>query len=399
MRISLFFSLPKTLLFCCLALLVSTSSFAQDNDPFKPRSGKSNQNPFGKSDDNPFGGKRPAAKAVGSAEQQKDQKILALESAMKDMRQQNTMIRRENEILKQKCNSLINEKSELDQSVSKNNEMHQRIFETLLNSDDSTQQQLAVKHLIACIDQEDAQQAFLDEFRRKYGDGFTAPAQHEQLSLDTNKPEILRRLTQIVDTDSDFQFLTARALSAVSRDSAINLGFQFGPNWEPTSRHDSPQEAKIYQVFRKPVSLHYEETLLDEIVEEFQERFGVHVVLSDDVNGQTKIIFRASMLEFDGVLARMLDKYDLAYRVLDDQIVVMKKSDDRLGKSETYNVRGLLTTKLDIGGLVKLIVQNSEADSVSVNAVDQNRIVVKGTEADQRRVGQFLGSLAKPGKW
>jgi hypothetical protein len=296
------------------------------------------------------------------------------------MHQQNAGIRRENELLKQKCDSLINEKSELDQSVSKKNEMHQRIFEKLLNSKESAQQQIALQHLMACLDQE----------------GVSS----DMLSLDVGKPEIFRRLSRLVESDdAKIQIQAARVFTAISRSSVIEMGFQFGPTWEPTSRFDTPEEAKIYRALKEPVDLDHDERLLEDMVEELQQRYGVHVALSKEVSGRTLITFKAMGLEFDGVLARMLDKYELAYRVMDDQIVIMKKTDNRLSKSETYNVRGLLSEKLDIDGLIKLITGDVGANTVSVNAVDQHKLVIKGTENDHRRVGQFLGSLAKPAKW
>ncbi len=311
--------------------------------------------------------------------QQKDEQILALESEIKKLRQQHAEIHRENELLKQKCDSLINEKSELEQSVSKKNEMHQRIFEQLLNSQESAQQQIALQHLMACLDQE-----------RVSGD---------MLSLEVFKPEIFRRLSRLVESDdAKIRIQAARVFTVISRSSAIEMGFQFGPTWEPTSRFDT-EESMIYRALKQPIDLDYDEQVLEEIVDEFQSWFDIPVTLSKEVSGRTLVTFKASGLELDGVLARMLDKYDLAYRVMDDQIVIMKNTDNRLSKSETYNVRGLLSEKLDIDGLIKLITIDVGANTVSVNAVDQHRLVIKGTENDHRQVSQFLGSLAKPAKW
>lgn len=373
-----------TLLVFWLATVVAETSLAQDpgNDPLKASPAKSNQDPFVKvvSTDNPFGVKRPSANAVGSVEQQKDEQILALESEIKNLRQQHAEIHRENKLLKQKCDSLIKEKSELEQSVSKKNEMHQRIFEKLLSSEDSAQQQIALQHLMACLDQE--------------------RVSSNMLSLEVGKPEIFRRLSRLVESDdAKIQIQAARVFSAISRPSVIEMGFQFGPTWEPTSRSDTAEEARIYRALKQLVNLDHDEVSLEEIVDEVQYEYGIPVTLSNEVSGRTLVTFKASVRELDGVLARMLDKYDLAYRVMDDQIVIMKNTDNRLSKSETYNVRGLLSEKLDIDGLIKLITIDVGANSVSVNAVDQHRLVIKGTENDHRRVSQFLGSLAKPAKW
>ena len=362
----------------------ATTSLAQDlnNDPFGTRPGKSEQDPFGEavSDDNPFGGRRFAANAVGPAERHKDERILALESELKKLRQQHAEVLRENEILKQKCNSLINEKSELEQSVSKKNEMHQRIFEQLLNSQDSAQQQIALQHLMACFDQE--------------------RVSDNMLSLEVGKPEIFRRLSRLVESDdAKIQIQAARVFTVISRSSTIELGFQFGPTWEPTGRFNTEAESRIYSALKRPVDLDYDEQVLEEIVDEIQSWFDVPVTLSKEVNGRTLVTFKGSGLELDAAFSRMLDKCDLAYRVMDDQIVIMKKTDNRLNKSETYNVRGLLSEKLDIDGLINLITIDVGADNVSVNAVDQHKLVVRGTENDHRRVSRFLGSLAKPAKW
>ena len=374
----------STLVVFCLATILAATSLAQDrnSDPFETRQGKSEQDPFGEavSDDNPFGGRRLAANAVGQVEQQKDEQILALESEVKKLRQEHAEILRENELLKQKCNSLIDEKSELEQSVSKKNEMHQRIFEQLLNSQESAQQQIALQHLMACFDQERVSE--------------------NVLSLEVGKPEIFRRLSRLVESDdARIQLQAARVFTVLSRSSAIELGFQFGPTWEPTSRFDSEEESRIYRALKRHIELDYDEQVLEEIVDEVQSWFGIPVTLSKEVNGRTLVTFKATNLELGAALTRMLDKCELAYRVMDDQIVIMNKTDNRLNKSETYNVRGLLSEKLDIDGLINLITVDVGADNVSVHAVDQHKLVVRGTENDHRRVSRFLGSLAKPAKW
>jgi hypothetical protein len=109
------------------------------------------------------------------------------------------------------------------------------------------------------------------------------------------------------------------------------------------------------------------------------------------------VTYKADGVELADGLAQILDQANLAYRVIDNRMLIIKNSDKRLRGVETYNVRGLLTEKLDIESMISLIKETDEL-SVSIKAIDEHRMVVTASAVDQRRVGKILGALAKPSK-
>ena len=307
------------------------------------------------------------------------QEVLKLNATLRVLKNDNAHLRVKIEELEKAYNEKVKQQAEREKRLAKNNAMHQRIFEQLFNSDDHAQQELALSHLVSCFENERIDSNF---------------------SLDVDKPEILRRLSELSESDKeDVQNNARLALTMINPGYAIQKGFQFGSTWEPLSRDSNSEKSQIYDALQEPVNLNYLDTPLAEIVEEFQKSFRIKIALDNDIDEATFISANHTGLEFGDSLSQLLKKSGLTYRVMNDRILILKNDDARLMKTETYNVRGLLSKKLDVDGLVKLINQNFSESQVVANTIDENRLLVKASEFDQRRVGKFLGSMTKQVKW
>ena len=101
-------------------------------------------------------------------------------------------------------------------------------------------------------------------------------------------------------------------------------------------------------------------------------------------------------------LEQLLAKQNLTFVVRENDLLILPKNDPAAKISLTYNVRGLLTDQLTMEGLVKLINKiitddKSEEElkfDFHVREIDQNRLIIVGTEREQARVASLLNSLA-----
>ena len=295
-----------------------------------------------------------------------------------------SQLRSDRELLKKKVESLYIEKTKAEETarkaVGKRNEMHQTLFEELLYSELADRQELALNHLLACFD--------------KYGEG-------QELPVDVRKPEILRRLSRLTESDnSKVKLQASRCLFASKRDSAIEMGIQFGQYWRPVEIVKADAETQmIWAALQEKCFFDFEDSPLVDLVEEVQQKYRVHFRLDTEVNESTLVTYVSHNRTLEATLLGVLDELELSYAVIDGEIQVMKKTNPKVRVSRTYNVRGLISDKTDIKTLVKVAEQAAGKAPVELMAVGTDVIVAKAGEADQLRISEKLGSLASPAKW
>jgi uncharacterized protein YjhX (UPF0386 family) len=250
MNISLLRSLPLVLL-----LSFSGSLLAQDD-------------PFGDKSADPFES-ASSRNASSTVEQQADAKkqIQKLESQLKLTQHKSAEIERQNKALKQGLNSSEERISLLESRLANQLEMHQAIIEQLLNSEKVNDQKIALQHLSSCLSR----------------DGFGK----DKMSLDFFKSSIHDRLVSLVDSDDDsVHRLSLRSLFLIAPQTTLEMGYQFGPVWKPTSQGDTPREAKIYTAFKTHSNMEFDDSPLDMILQMLEDQYDFDIEIDKDLDPQ-----------------------------------------------------------------------------------------------------------------
>ncbi len=295
-----------------------------------------------------------------------------------------SQLRSDRELLEKKLDSLYDEKTKAEETarkaVDKRNEMHQKLFEELLNSELADRQGLALNHLLACLD--------------KYGED-------QELPVDVYTPEVLRRLSRLTESDnSTVKLQASRCLFAVKRDSAIENGIQFGQYWRPLEIVKADAETQmIWAALQEKCFFEFQDSLLVDLIEEVQHKHNIRFRFDPEVNESTLVTYVSHNRTLETTLLGVLDELKLSYAVIDGEIQVMKKTNAKVRVSRTYNVRALISEKTDIKSLIKVAEQAVGKAAVELTTVGTDVIVAKAGEADQLRISEKLGSLAAPAKW
>lgn len=303
---------------------------------------------------------------------------------MKGLETQLAVMRSNEKLLKEKIASLQQENSQAkkvaEEAVANRNDMHQTLFEELLNSDLEDRQQLALNHLLACLD--------------KYGQG-------EKLPVNAYTPEVLRRLSRLVESDdSNVRLQASRCLFSFKPDSAIEMGIQFGPRWRPLEAAKADIETKkIWERLAEKIYIELEDSPLVDLIEDMQQNYRISFRLSPDIDSAMSITYKSNDRTLETSLFDLLDKYDMSFAVIDGEIQVMKKTNAKLRTVRTYRVSGLISEKTDIQTVMKVAQQAVGKSPVEITVMGTDVIVAKGLEADQRRISEGFGTLAPPAKW
>ena len=371
-KVAAVFPLPICILFC-----FSLASFAQDDNPFGG-AGQNDANPFGKKIDRQKLREQLQEYQQGQdREKDREKELSRLQMRLAEVVQRNGLLKSRVEVL-----SNANEEARVVAEVVKKNrnQMHQNLFETLLKSDDKSQQELALVHFFECVDHDS-----------------TAGSR----SIDIYKPVLLRRVKQLVESDSDrVKQLASRCLFTTNPTIAIESGIQFAPTWRSLEFANAPDaKRRLFEVLRQDASFQYDDVPMQDVVDELQSDFRINVRLAAGVDAETLVSFdddqRVRIADF---LSSMLGSKKLDYVVSNGAIVVMNKGAAELAVTRNYNVRRLFNESVDIERVTELIEESVDGE-LRLGVLNEHVFWVKTNETNHLKVEQKLGALAPNPKW
>lgn len=389
----------SSLLPTLFVLSSSLSGVAQEN-PFRkpPEIGASDSNPFSDFPERPGGLRRPSEKPssdddqpVGQAEEIAKLKRMLKEATdqfeyqkaqVRQFKNKNAAFARTIEQLKLKVNHQESQIAAMTSAVKAKNELHQSMFEELLDSDEVERQLLALRHLVECLD--------------------SASMESRQCSLELHQPKILRRLCFLADSDvAGVKSLAARCLYVVSPGTAVEHGIQFAPRWKALEefKFAHRKEAHFFVLLNEQMHAEYEEVALEEVIEDIQLKYNVPVRLETGIDPNLKMTFKFRDENFAIGMGSSLKKYGLSLGVADANLIVVKSSDPRASVPLSYNVKSLIDKGVKLDQIREIVGQVLDNMRFSVTPVGDHQFSLKANLADHYRVQRKLGTLATPIKW
>jgi len=283
--------------------------------------------------------------------------------------------------IKQLQNSEAKAKETAAAAKNNRNQMHQKLFETLLNSDDVQQQELALTHLFEC--------------------GNKHPiTEGEPINL--YSPALLRRIRQLTDSDSaSVKQLAARGLTLFDPSMAIELGIQFAPKWRPLEFVKASDEtARLLNFLEAYGDFEYVDALLQDVVEEIRDHYGIPIRISKNLDAlDTSITHSVTNVTLGSFLREMLEEHRLGYVITGGGIVIMKNTNPKLAVTKSYNVRRLFEDNLGVAKVVELLERSFEQDSIELTVLTDHVISAKASESNHQLIEAKLGSLAPTASW
>ena len=319
----------------------------------------------------------------GDANAALEQKINQLQAKARTLAMEIQHVTEQNKLLKSAINqsqaSEAKAKEAAEKAAHHRNEMHQALFETLIESNDSAQQELALVHLFKCVD--------------KY-------PQDEEFPINIYKPNLLRRISLLADSESEkVRGLAAKCLFEFTTETAVEMGIQFAPTWHPLEYFRSSVDTlRIHQSLKHRCAMHYAEVPLVEVIEDLQRHYNMPFRLGPNVDPKTPITYENRNQSLASSLTALLGDR-MGYAIVDETIVIMKSSNPGLQVSRTYNVQRLLSDKVDLKKIFAIIQQELGSDAVKLTEVNDHVFVSQTSEPNQHRIQQQLGTLAPQANW
>lgn len=311
-------------------------------------------------------------------------RILELEDQNRVLKRQVAMLTETNQRMKENLEAamrqLVESVSLQEKAVNRRNEMHQVLFESLLNSQDAARQEVALVHLFACAD--------------KYSQGNEVP-------INIFEPQLLRRIGTLTDSDSErVGQLASKCLFSFSPEMAVERGIQFGPEWRPLEYYRaSANTRRILAGMNEACRFEFEETPLEEVLEELRLDFNLPVKLHEGVKPRVSVTFACDSMSLATALENLLAQHNLDYVIADEQLMIIKANHPELAVNRTYNIRGLLADESDLANTIEILQQAVGNAPVQLTPAGDHVLVANTTEANHRRIQRQLGMLARQAKW
>lgn len=286
-----------------------------------------------------------------------------------------------NDLLKERIKSLMQSEAEsreiAKEATENRNQMHQQLLETLLISEDSVQQELAIKHLIECSEK------------------------YDRPPVSISGAKMLRRIAALTKSDSpNVRSRAATCLWLLHPNSARELGFQFGSKWRPLEYSKaSAKTVQIYDELDKPVDMAYDESPLKEIIGDIQMDFGISVRLAPEIDAEQLMTYKSVGRPVFQTLSDLLSPKKLGFAIVDEEIRILKETDPALVVNATYNVAGLNSmADFKTEDLLKALEESFSGKDVKFLKIGDFAISAKTTERTQRQIQEKIASLA-PSFW
>ena len=351
-----------------LLSIVSTPSFGQDDS-----------NPFGVDPDVPAN-VDPFAKPSETADDKLSQlkrKLLTLQLELKTVSQRNeALLRRANELEESETDL----KLKAEQAEAIHGEMHQRLFDSLLFSDDSAVQELGLKHLVACFE--------------KYR---TAGR-----SISIYSTDVSRRLKLLTSSENKtVREMSSSCLYTMQPSDAMQLGIQFGARWKPLEYAKADVNSRrIYDQLARPCDMMYDEVPLAEILQELQQDHRTSFRLALNIDAKQTATYESVGRTFFNTLSDLLETKGLGFTIKDEEIVIMDEASPDLDSTLTYNVAGLNSlAQIETAEVIKLLEQDFGLEGVEFAKIGDHLFTAKTNLKIQRKIQNRIATLVPPPKW
>ncbi len=402
-------TLRMTLVFGLVGLFISQTT-GQDRDPFKTdknpirRSKKMDRDPFGssshsqdnpfnssktKQDRDPFGASKPKSNnPIRDPKIEQHQKSLDQQEKIERLQQQvahwkatvdNLAVEVKHfkqalEDARQVSNALRELSRAQNISTEIKNQMHIDLVNTLLHSKEASDQLIGLRHLETCLRVE---------------------SRRGRMNIPVNSVT-LDRMKRLTDSENeDVKQNSIRVFINVHPSQAREVGFQApGGTWKPIGFGMSQQESKIRAVLTEICEFQYDDVELNDFIEDLQDQYNLNVGLSSDVDSKMRVSFSSRGQSLGNALTLFTNQHELSFVVDNESLMILPVSSPNAMKSLTYNVRGLLTEKLDIEEVVEIATDNL-GKPLKVNVLDEHRMIVRCTEPQHHRLSLLLGALSK----
>jgi len=275
------------------------------------------------------------------------------------------LVKSRNDALKQRVNFYeTKEKS--------NSESYRILIEQMLDSDDTRIKGFALKSL---------QRINHEDHHRKLG---------PELSESTQA-----RIVQIAKANSpELNELAQQWLMDNMPSEAVKMGYQRPGLWHSITA--TPENIQIKEALHQPAYFDDEEVELEEIVDRLQDLYRFNVFAQPGVDVQTPITFKSAGAKLGTSLKHLLATCKLDYYIDDGSLAIVKKGHSEPKVTHIYRVTGLLSNQLAIEKIVSVVdemITEQKLDG-KVNAIDENRLTINGSESVQLKVAELLGQLA-----
>jgi hypothetical protein len=326
-------------------------------DPFAPTIGEPN-------DDNPFGSsirshQDPFASSNDSSKSQRIERD-EIRALKKDFQQRMATVNRENSQLKEK----INYCEARDKFIS---ESYGQLLENMLDSEDAKIQLLVLEKL-------------QNSNKEKFRPALTEASCERMVQLtESQTPEVKNLAIQWLIENNPAQ--------------ATALGYQRSGTWYAVNV--SPEYLEIRRALNERSDFEFEEIELQEIIDELQSQYRVHIKPVRGVDLTTLVTYESSGLKLGNTLKGMLSKYELEIQVFDEKIAIVPEGHPESKTSLIYHVKGLVVGNLEIEkikGLIEEVISEQELEG-KVSVIDNHRLTVTAAESVQAKVSEFLGQL------
>lgn len=348
-----------------------------------PCLGQTDTNPFGDdSDTNPFGNptKKAGLKKIPTA---KD-RLNELKNQVHALQQTVDEFRKRNEELISHVGKMEDAEAELkrqaEESAKLPEELHQELFDSLLFSDANAQQELALKHMVGCIEK--------------------SRAKNHHVSI--YSVEVNQRLKFLTESEVEtVKEMAAACLWTLNPDDALEIGFQFGARWKPLEHVKTDMNTRrIHDALARPFDLLYDETPLWEILDELKRDIRTEIRLSEGIDEEQEVSYESSGRTLLNSLSGLLESKKLGFTIKDEEIVIVKNTSSELESVATYNVSGLDSmAQIKREEVIKLLEEVHADDGVKFSTVGKHLFTAKTDLKTHRKIQETIAGLVPPPKW